>query len=276
MRKYAVLSPRFWIGDTGKELRKYGDVQRIALYLLSCPDSNMIGLYYLSIPTLCHELNIKPQGASKGLLILNNLQYAAYDTVSETVFVYEMVRFQVGESLKPTDKRVAGIDKELQQYVKSPFYNLFIRKYKDRFNLSSEEIPENEKGLARGIIQEQEQEQEQVQDQEHDQNQDQPNLPEIESTYSEAFLQFWKEYPNKVGKDGAWNSWQKKKLNSVIDEILKSIETYKNSETVRKGFIKNPQTWINQGCWKDEATLFSTKTPTGRPRTVAIEGDDYL
>ena len=56
MRDYAIVSPRFWIGTTGRELRRLGpEVQVVALYLLTAPHSNMIGLYYLPIPTLCHE-----------------------------------------------------------------------------------------------------------------------------------------------------------------------------------------------------------------------------
>ncbi len=37
MRDYAVVSPRFWTGDTGRFLRQHPDAQRLALYLMTCP-----------------------------------------------------------------------------------------------------------------------------------------------------------------------------------------------------------------------------------------------
>lgn len=138
MRKYGVVSPLFWTGDTGRLLRKYPDAQRMAAYLITCPNANMIGLYYLPLPVLCHELSLTTKGALKGLERVKEVGFADYEGASEIVFVYEMVRFQVGESLKANDKRVKGIDRELQQYRKSPFYNDFLLRYKELFHLKSE------------------------------------------------------------------------------------------------------------------------------------------
>ena len=58
MREYAKVSPTFWTGDTGRSLRGDPDAQRVAFYLLTCSNANMIGLYYLPLPTLCHEIGI--------------------------------------------------------------------------------------------------------------------------------------------------------------------------------------------------------------------------
>jgi hypothetical protein len=76
------------------------------------------------------------------------------------------------------------------------------------------------------------------------------------NTYTSDFLSFWKTYPNKVGKDAAWNSW--KKRNGSLPEIsfiLTAIENQKQSVKWQKDegqFIPNPATWINQGRWNDE------------------------
>ena len=67
MRDHAIVSPHFWTGETGRQLRKDADAQRIALYLMTCPSANMIGLYYIPIPLISHEVGISLQGASKGL-----------------------------------------------------------------------------------------------------------------------------------------------------------------------------------------------------------------
>ena len=65
-QKYAVLVPTFWTGETGKRLRGYGrDAQVVALYLVTGPPAEMIGLYYMPLPTLMHEVGITQQGALK-------------------------------------------------------------------------------------------------------------------------------------------------------------------------------------------------------------------
>ncbi|MCJ2205071.1 hypothetical protein K9T61_05110 [Escherichia coli] len=44
MRDYAKVSPRFWLGETGRELRKAGaEAQVVAFYLMTSPHANMLG-----------------------------------------------------------------------------------------------------------------------------------------------------------------------------------------------------------------------------------------
>ena len=68
MREYARVYPSFWIGKTGKQLRKCGlESQIVAMYVLTCPHANMIGLYYLPIPYISYDTGIPLQGACKAL-----------------------------------------------------------------------------------------------------------------------------------------------------------------------------------------------------------------
>jgi uncharacterized protein YdaU (DUF1376 family) len=79
--------------------------------------------------------------------------------------------------------------------------------------------------------------------------------------YSSNFELFWKVYPEKKGKGGAWASWKKINPDSVlVNQILKSVDFYKESKRVKDGFIKNPQTWLNQRCWEDEDANFVDKS----------------
>ncbi len=113
MRDYGKVSPRFWTGRTGKRIRDLGrDAQVVALYLVTGPNANMLGLYYLPLPTLCHEVGSPLQGAQKARRGLSEAGFAHYDEATEHVWVPEMARHQVGEALKVGDKRIAGIIKE--------------------------------------------------------------------------------------------------------------------------------------------------------------------
>jgi hypothetical protein len=185
MRDYSKVSPKFWTGSTGRQIRKLGhQAQVISFYAFTCPSANMIGLYYLSLPTLCHETGSPLEGALKALRSLSEAGFCHYSEEHEQLFVPNMAREQIGETLTKKDNRHKAVVRELEQYRKSPFFNQFLRIYKDCFELEAVEFepepPSPLEGpsepLQRGgesplRSQEQEQEQEQKQEQEQDSEQ---------------------------------------------------------------------------------------------------------
>jgi len=77
------------------------------------------------------------------------------------------------------------------------------------------------------------------------------------SEYSDRFLSFWKAYPKKTGKKKCYAVWKKNKCeNGHFDEIMAAIESQIKWRAEARGqFIpewKNPETWLNKGCWEDE------------------------
>lgn len=136
MRDYAKISPQLWIGETGKALRGHPEAQVLAAYLLSCPHANMIGLFYLPISFVAHETGMTLQGASKALRRVVEAGFCAYDEAAEVVWVYEMARFQIADSLKPADNRCAGIAKEYENVTQNKHLREFFERYKDAFHLT--------------------------------------------------------------------------------------------------------------------------------------------
>lgn len=164
MRQYSKFSSLFWTGDTGKKLRAAGrDAQIIAAYLFTCGSANWIGLYYLPLPTLCHELGLSTKGALKGLRRVSEAEFGYYDAPSECVWVPQMAAEQIARSLDPQDKRIKGIMKELEPYRKVRFFNDFLEKYRTVFHLESVSPSEAPSKALRSQEQEQEIEQEQEQ-----------------------------------------------------------------------------------------------------------------
>ena len=137
MREYAIASPRFWTGETGKLLRRLGrDYQVVGFYLFTCASSNMIGLYYLALPTLCHEVGgMTVEGALKVLARLSEAGYAHYDEASEHVYVPNMAREQLGERLVPKDNRHSGVVRLLERAKKTPFFQDFMTRYGVAYHL---------------------------------------------------------------------------------------------------------------------------------------------
>jgi hypothetical protein len=85
--------------------------------------------------------------------------------------------------------------------------------------------------------------------------------------YSPDFLEFYKAYPRKVDKFGAWKAWEKCNGDRPeISRLLLLIEKLKNTDDWRKEsgkYIPHPTTWINKKRWDDE--LDNEKYTNGKP-----------
>lgn len=164
MRDYGVVSPKFWIGETGKSLRGDPHAQIVALYLMTCPHANMIGVFHCPLVYIAHETGIPFEGASKALQRLSEGGFCTYDEASETVFVHKMAAFQVGESLLAGDNRVKAVIKEWKNIAQPIIRQAFYAIYSVAFHLPTEE--ENGRGSEAPSkpLRSQEQDQEQEQD----------------------------------------------------------------------------------------------------------------
>ena len=155
MRKYSSITPKFWIGKTGRKLRCDISAKLVAAYLISCPNNDMTGVFYCPLCQISAETGLpleapsvplpSPfQGPLKGIReALETLQredFAIYDYESEYVFVKKMALFQIAPELKPTDKRVTGIKTAIESMPEN-FKYLFIKEYNERFNLGFKDIP---------------------------------------------------------------------------------------------------------------------------------------
>lgn len=63
--------------------------------------------------------------------------FCHYDEDEEIIFVPEMAKFQIGESLKPDDNRVKGIVRELEPYRKCRFFNDLMKRYEGVYHLNT-------------------------------------------------------------------------------------------------------------------------------------------
>ena len=194
MRDYGQVSPMFWIGETGRALRKNPDAQRVALYFMTAPSSEMTGVFYCPLLSILNDVGyfyllgspsegslegaVSPiEGVKQAIFELQRLGFCFYDFESEFVFVSEMARWQIAEELKPTDNRVVNVRKLVKAMPKN-MAALFLKRYNDVYHLgfdpeswidpyiNKEIVEAPSKPLQRGLIkplrsQEQEQEQEQ-------------------------------------------------------------------------------------------------------------------
>ena len=141
MRDYSVVTPAFWIGTTGKQLRGNIEAQLLAVYLMTSPHSTMTGVFHCPILYMAHETGLSFEGASKALASLCEAGFCEYEAASETVFVYRMASFQIGPSLKPGDNRIKGIEKDVEKMASPSQKAKFLKLYSEAFSLSPLEAP---------------------------------------------------------------------------------------------------------------------------------------
>jgi hypothetical protein len=135
MREYAKVSGLFWIGKTGKSLRGDTEAQLLALYMMTSPHSNMIGVFHCPIIYMAHETGMTLEGASKALTRLIEADFCLYDDGSEVVWVKEMAAHQIGERLSPKDKQCAGVRNQYQQIAQPHIQQGFHARYAKDYHL---------------------------------------------------------------------------------------------------------------------------------------------
>jgi hypothetical protein len=300
MRDYSQISPEFWIGETGISLRGHPEAQIVALYLLTCPLSNMIGLYHIAIPVIAHETGLSIKGASKGLQRGEEVGFLNYDRTSETVFIPKMSKFQLGEELKPGDNRVKAVQKMALQMRKSRFYKDFVELYDTVYGLHLSSFEGAcEQGANKGLskpLRSQEQEQEQEQEIEQEQKQESPYSPPrdvggkkkktVKTEYCQKFEVFWNTYPRKSGKRKAYMAWAAagKRIKAArglgsteaAEFLLERATAFAATPKGRHPqYCPFPATWLNQDRFDDDPVCWQTAgDEKTQPTTGPVERSD--
>lgn len=268
MRDYGKVSPQFWIGETGKQLRGDANAQLLALYLMTCPHSTMTGVFHCPILYMAHETGMGIEGATKALARLSEVGFCEYEEASETVFVVRMAAYQIGESLKQSDNRVMGLRKEVERMPETRAKSSFLAVYGLAFGLVDAVQDDRGSQAPSETLRSQEQEQEQEQEQTFCASADARGRPKLATT-SEGFERFWSAYPRKVSKGRAQKAWAKlKPSEQLVQAIIAGIGRAKTSaQWTREGgqYIPHPATWLNDRGWEDE-----------QPATAGASGQWWL
>lgn len=151
MRDYGTVSPQFWVRGTGKQLRGDAGAQVVALYLMTSPHANMIGIYYCPVDYIAKETGLSIEGASKALQRLASLDFCTYEQESELVFVHRLATYQIGEELSPSDKRVKGVINELAKVPQGACWQAFRARYAVQYHLpipGDKPLPSPSKGAT--------------------------------------------------------------------------------------------------------------------------------
>lgn len=293
MRDYATVAPQFWLGKTGRELRKKGaEAQVVSFYLMTSPHANMLGLYYLPILYIAHETGLGFEGALKGLKSAIEAGFCSYDEDTEMVWVHEMAAYQVGKALKPGDNRCAGVRSEYASLTENPFLSSFYERYKNDFHLNiKRETRQVLEGASKGLrSQDQEQDQEQEKDKDllghgsttppDGESLDVAPSEKPKSHYSEEFEQAWREYPKRAGgnsKADAFKAWTARiKSGATAQELIDGVRRYAAYVTaagkLNTEFVKQASTFFGPSKHYEEPWTATAAAGKRDPNMVSQPG----
>ena len=262
MRDYSVVSPRFWIGATGKELRGNAHAQVLALYLMTSPHANMIGVFHCPLIYMAHETGLGMEGASKALQSLIEAKFCTYEESSETVFVHRMAAFQIGDQLSEQDKRCKGVEREWNNIPSAQLRQAFFAIYSGAFHL-----PKQAK-KTRGTEAPSKPQRSQEQEQDQDQDQETPLSPQ--GGGFDAFWECWPKNDRKQDKAKCSEKWKREGLDTVAEAIVADVTAKKHSQKWRDGFIEAPMVYLNNRRWEDGAAGEATGPKRGTDEYAAL------
>ena len=109
----------------------------------------------------------------------------------------------------------------------------------------------------------------------------------LEPWTDELFNQFWKLYPRPIGKKVAYSAFAKAYLSLAADDRIptrdaaqrivdRAMEFAKSSRGKEQQYLPHPSTWLNQGRYLDNPTLWKESADSdGVPSLQEIFGGDF-
>jgi hypothetical protein len=166
MRPYSQISPRWWTGDTGRQIARRSlsecdstytaglEVRVLGDWLMTGSMHNQYGLYYAPLVLIQAETGLRPSRVAAALETLAALEFASYDELTSFVWVREMAAWQLplplereGRNGKP-DHRIEAARRWYRGEQPNPFLGEFFDRYGEPlWLLERREM----KGLARGF-----------------------------------------------------------------------------------------------------------------------------
>lgn len=263
MREFSIVRPEFWTGPTGRELRLHpAEVRELACYLFSCPNHEMYGLYYKPLDTMRLETGRPEKVIRTSLAVLEQLNFAHYDPISEWVWVVEMAQIQLNLPLKAVDYKVNAANKWYQSMARNAFLGPFFDRYCDSLLLkpprrdwspsmaSLGKQTENEGTVPSPL--------EGARSNSRSLSVHVPLVGEARQQATQHFECFWALYPKKVGKKAAKLEWDKINPDDALTlRICDAVERHKKSHRwLREGgqAIPDPERYIKYERWNDDYT----------------------
>jgi len=266
--KYRRVNPRIWHDEKFSQLPPNDKL--IALYCLTGPQTNRVGIYVLSVAMGSEDTAVETFG--ERLAVICETLGWGFDLSTRTLYLPTWWRYQRPDNPNVFVKCLGDLDDLpqsalLKEFMENTKYlpETFVRKLR---NVTPNVSP-----------QEQEQEQEQKQEQERllERDSDEKN-----GNFSPNFLDFMTVYPRDIGRAEAAVEYDlaiariaerpSAPVANASTWLRNRAMAFRNSEFGRSGKAWFPAIWLKDAHYDDDPAAWSPgKPPPSKPRKVTEE-----
>ena len=309
MRDYGKVHSTFWTSETILCLSEDGKL--LALYLLTGPHTDLIGVFRLPDGYVAADLKWSVERVSKGFDELFQNGFATRENSTGWGIIHRYLKFnplenpnQVKSAIKIFEQiSSSSIVKSLAANYLSEFkpefkkqtdetqgllnrFETLLKPFRNPFETSNSNSNSNSKSPPTppegGSDAVQKKPLPADSEQPGHAEQKQPDEPEDKKppdkpVYPDDFERFFQAYPKKAGKGQALATWQKLKQSKVlppVPDLLAAIEKQKQGWGWLKDngqYIQNPSSWLNAHGWLNETIPPPGRASPGVPDNVPEE-----
>jgi hypothetical protein len=120
---------------SGRKLRGHPFAQIVAAYCITAPTCNGLGLYYLPLGTIASDTGLTLEQVREGVAKMAEADFAYHDEEYDLVWIPEQAKYDLGASLKPTDRKHAYVIRQLKGFGRHRFVRQFLHRYAEAYNL---------------------------------------------------------------------------------------------------------------------------------------------
>lgn len=117
------ISPNFWINGNVRTLSEKGKL--MALYLLTCKNSNPFGCFKIIYKIISEDLSWNQEEISSALRELSEISFLCYDLYTGWVFLHNIPKTSIA-TLSHKVKYVLNLVEKIPK--RSPFYSEVIKR----------------------------------------------------------------------------------------------------------------------------------------------------
>lgn len=158
MPSYGKVYDLYWQGSFARFIRREPKTaayaHAVALFLMTGPQKNIIGLFSTTPMAIAAITGIPPEGACKGLVRLSEGGFISWDEDEEMVWIRKHLRHEFRDrkgdfqALNERDLRISSVTRAAMDYTRMSIYDQFYSEYSKFFGKHLPEPGSTHKPLA--------------------------------------------------------------------------------------------------------------------------------
>lgn len=249
MSKYKPLYSSIW---TDNQFENYSPEKKLVyIFLLTNQYVEKSGIYKVSVRQIAFNTSVTNDIINDIINDLINEDKIQYDFKEGIIFIKNLFKYQKG-MIKNENILLLTL-KRNYELVKTEFWNEFFNRYsEDSLASKINDLLIDGSLMAHQLYINNNKDKDKDKDKDINKSKIEKK-PKIEILESESqFETFWNLYDKKTGRAEVEKKFKAAIKKDSFENIIAGLHKYISSRSSDSKFWKNPSTWLNQECWKDE------------------------